>query len=99
MRSLVVRGLSKLLKSAQDQACMSCGADDGTVVAAHRNEGKGMGYKNPDWQVAYLCHLCHHALDNGKDLTREERRALWNAAYVKTVDSWFRRGLLKINTQ
>ena len=85
----------KLLKAACDMPCMECGRQDGTTVAAHRNEGKGMGMKNPDWQVAYLCGECHTALDNGKDMTREERRAMWNRAYVKTVDYWFRNGLVK----
>ena len=85
----------KLLKAARDLPCMECGKQDGTVVAAHRNESKGMGMKNPDWQVAYLCCECHYELDNGKTMTREERRAMWNRAYVKTVDYWFRNGLVK----
>jgi transposase-like protein len=87
----------KLLQSARDMYCMECGRQDGTVVAAHRNEGKGMGMKVPDWQVAYLCHDCHYALDNAKDMTRDERRAMWNRCYVKTVDYWFRSGLVKVS--
>lgn len=75
---------------------MNCGIQDNTIVAAHRNEGKGMGIKVDDWLVAYLCHKCHYELDNGRDLTRQERRNLWNAAYVKTVDYWFRNNIIRI---
>lgn len=88
--------LKKLLIAARDAPCMSCGADDSTIVAAHRNEGKGMGIKVPDYQVAYLCYQCHSELDNGTSMTRDERRAFWNSAYVKTVAYWFRNGLVGI---
>ena len=64
---------------------MWCGAMDGTVCAAHRNQGKGMGLKNSDALVASLCFTCHLELDNGAKLTKEERRELWNEAYVRTM--------------
>lgn len=86
---------AKLLKAAKDAPCMACGIEDGTIVAAHRNEGKGMGYKCPDYQVAYLCSECHYELDNGKDMSRDERRAFWNAAYVKTVSFWFQQEIVR----
>lgn len=87
--------MKKLLLAAKDAPCMNCGIQDGTVVAAHRNEGKGMGIKCPDHQIAYLCFECHHDLDNEKHMNRDERRAFWNSAYVKTVDYWFKQEILK----
>ena len=75
----------KLLETLRELPCMHCGAIDGTVCAAHRNEGKGMGSKVSDALVAALCHRCHFELDNGKELSREERRDMWNRAYVKTM--------------
>jgi len=58
----------KLTQSAKHESCVSCGADDGTVVWAHSNHqkhGKGMGIKAHDLFGAYLCHGCHHYYDNG----------------------------------
>ena len=74
-----------LTEIVRDLPCMHCGAIDGTVCAAHRNEGKGMGVKVSDALIAALCHRCHYELDNGKDLSRDERRDMWNRAYVKTM--------------
>ena len=75
----------KLLKLLKELPCQSCGIRSETVCAAHRNEGKGMGIKVSDALVAAMCHSCHTELDNGKTLTREERRAMWNRAYVGTM--------------
>lgn len=97
-KSTTQERIPKLLKLANGQACTCCGNRDGTVVSAHRNEGKGTSIKNPDWQIAFLCADCHFILDNGHDLTKQERRNMWNAAYVKTIDYLFRNniiGLLK----
>jgi len=47
---------------------MNCGAQDGTVVAAHSNslaDGKGKGIKASDFKIAALCFRCHHELDQG----------------------------------
>jgi hypothetical protein len=58
----------KLTQSAKHEACVSCGADDGTIVWAHSNSsrhGKGMGIKAHDLFGAYLCHKCHSVFDNG----------------------------------
>lgn len=68
--------------------CFGCGKrNEGDVVAAHRNEGKGTGSKNPDYMVAFLGTLCCHApLDQGKDMSREDRRAFWDRAFWATQD-------------
>ena len=52
----------KLTQSAKYESCVSCGADDGTVVWAHSNSlrhGKGTGIKAHDLFGAYLCNSCH----------------------------------------
>ena len=52
----------KLTQSAKNERCVSCGANDGTIVWAHSNSqkhGKGMGTKAHDLFGAYLCHECH----------------------------------------
>ena len=56
----------KLRDSAQYEACVSCGANDGTIVWAHSNfqrHGKGMSTKAHDLFGAYLCQHCHNWLD------------------------------------
>jgi len=78
----------KLLDAARDQPCMHCGAEDGTVVAAHSNQskhGKGMSIKAHDCFVAFLCARCHHEIDQGSKLSKEERIDLWQGAFEKTL--------------
>ena len=75
----------KLIKLVRDIPCQNCGIQSETVCAAHRNEGKGMGIKVSDALVAALCYECHYTLDMGKDLTKEEKRDMWNRAYVTTM--------------
>lgn len=68
--------------------CQACGASDGTVVCAHANSswaGKGMAIKACDTRAASLCFTCHARLDQGSDMTRDERRAFWLAAHMKTI--------------
>lgn len=86
----------KLLEACRSLPCQNCGVDDGTVCAAHRNEGKGMGMKVSDALVAALCHQCHHELDNGKILSREARREMWDQAYIKTMKALIEREILKV---
>lgn len=81
-RNATLLGLARLAPS-----CMDCGAHNhGQVVAAHRNEGKSLGSKNPDYMWAALCDKCHALLDQGAALTRDDRRAMWNAAYWRTQE-------------
>ncbi|GAB7207345.1 hypothetical protein OS21_38410 [Dickeya oryzae] len=65
----------------------------GTQVA-HRNEGKGIGIKADDCATAAICVQCHTEIDNGKDLTREERRQMMDRAIVLTVIQIARQGLV-----
>lgn len=78
----------KLLETVRDAPCMSCGAQDGTVVAAHSNslsDGKGKGIKAPDFKIAAMCFRCHYELDQGSKMTKQERRDMWLDAHIKTI--------------
>jgi hypothetical protein len=78
----------QILEACRQLACQHCGARDGTVVAAHSNQGKhgkGKGVKASDVYVAALCYGCHAELDQGKDLTEAERVEMWDFAHRKTV--------------
>lgn len=79
---------SKLLELIRESPCQHCGAINGTVVAAHSNQqrdGKGTGIKAHDYRIAALCHRCHHELDAGNKLSREERLEMWEEAHRKTI--------------
>ena len=57
------------------------------VQAAHTNwgGGKGRGVKADDNLVAALCLKCHYEIDQGKELSREERQEKWQRAHMATV--------------
>ncbi len=79
---------------------MNCGINDGTVCAAHSNQskhGKGLGLKAPDSLVAALCHKCHYELDNGKNLSKQEKVEMWNQAYIRTMKTLIETERLIIN--
>lgn len=92
--------VSKLLQMAQHYPCAHCNRRDGTIVAAHCNElalGRGFGHKTPSYLVAYLCHECHDACDGRRfGLSLEEKRAMWNRAYVVTMSWLWRDGRIKV---
>lgn len=55
---------------------------DPTVVAAHRNQGKGMGLKVPDVFTVPACHFCHSVYDQS-GMDREFKRAAFDWAYTR----------------
>ena len=77
----------ELIRNARELPCQHCGADDGTVVAAHSNwgAGKGRSIKCDDNHIASLCFTCHAEIDQGKTLTKKQRQELWFEAHLKTV--------------
>lgn len=77
------------------ECCVLCGAYG--VQAAHRNEGKGAGMKTSDCLTAALCPECHSEIDQGRHMTREERRATMNAAIVMTLEALVKAGRVEIN--
>jgi len=87
----------KLLDACHELPCQHCGISDGTVVAAHSNQlrdGKGRGLKAHDYRVASLCYKCHMELDQGKDLSKQERVELWDEAHRKTIGQLFEQNLI-----
>ena len=76
----------KLLQAVASLDCQACG-NPHMVQAAHSNwgGGKGRGIKCDDNLVAALCLKCHHEIDQGKNLSREERQEMWLKAHKRTV--------------
>lgn len=66
------------------------------VQAAHRNQGKGMGMKAPDCWTAALCHQCHAEIDNGRDMSLDERRRMMDVAVLDTIMELFYRGAIGV---
>lgn len=91
----------KLLEVVRESPCQHCGAEDGTVCAAHSNwseDGKGMGIKSSDASVAALCYNCHRVLDQGSSMSKEERKQMWNQAHKKTMRFLIENGYLIVNS-
>ena len=77
---------TKLLKAVASLDCQHCGSGQ-MVQAAHTNwgHGKGRGIKADDNLTAALCLKCHYEIDQGKNLTKEERQEKWLKAHKNTV--------------
>ena len=76
----------KRLEACRSLPCQHCGAEDGTVVAAHSNggiHGKGRGIKASDEFIAALCFTCHTKIDQGR-MSKEDRTQIWHNAHIKT---------------
>lgn len=87
----------KLLEAVRDCPCQLCGAQDGTIVAAHSNQmrdGKGRGLKAHDYRIAALCFKCHHEIDQGAKMSRQERVDAWESAHRSTIGWLFESGLM-----
>jgi hypothetical protein len=54
-----------------------------------------MGMKCHDTLTGALCRECHAQLDQGKDLAREDRRNIANAAIVETLRELTERGFFE----
>ena len=90
----------KLLEVVRQSPCQNCGAQDGTVCAAHSNQirdGKGRGLKSNDFRIAALCFTCHSELDQGNKLSRAERVDLWEQAHRATIGWLFDNGKLIVS--
>lgn len=92
--------LPTLLAAANGAPCMACGADDGTIVAAHGPKwlaGGGMGLKPDDYAVAYLCHTCHAIVD-GRMLAHlpVDLDHMWIFAHMRTQRYWWKHRLVRV---
>jgi hypothetical protein len=88
----------KLLKLVAGLDCQACGSGN-MVQAAHTNwgGGKGRGIKADDNLVAALCLKCHYEIDQGKDMSKEERQEMWEQAHVATVKKLYIQGLWPVD--
>lgn len=82
----------KWLQAVRGLCCVICGREG--VQAAHRNQGKGLSMKTDDCLTAALCPECHSRVDQGPDMTREERRAYLDSAILMTLRDLARNGLV-----
>ena len=77
---------------------MVCGVRDGTVCAAHSNQlrdNKGRSIKAHDFRIAAMCFKCHTKCDQGRELSKEERLAMWEDAHRATIGWLFTEGVVK----
>ena len=89
----------KLLEAVRESPCQHCGKSDGTIVAAHSNQGrdgKGRSLKAHDYRIAALCYTCHAELDQGRTMSREERLNMWEDAHRATVGWLFDNDILRV---
>ena len=88
-----------LLEAVRESPCQICGAQDGTVVAAHSNQlrdGKGKAIKAHDFRIAALCYRCHHEIDQGSKMSKQERLNAGEEAHRATVGWLFLNELIKL---
>lgn len=90
--------MSKLTQSARGENCLirlpCCNNNPETTVGCHyRMSGfSGMGFKPPDWLMAFGCSACHAWVDTHKDL---ETVVAFLQAVVRTIDRQIEKGLIK----
>ena len=90
----------KHLKNVASLPCQHCGLD-GKTQAAHSNmavHGKGRGIKASDQFTAALCFACHHDLDAGYGLTKDEKQLMFRNALRKTWSELQARDLILVDT-
>ena len=86
----------KLLQAVRQLPCANCGAEDGTVCAAHSKYGKGMSIKASDASVMALCYRCHSEHDQRGKVPKQERRQTEFEMNAKTLRTLFERGMVTI---
>lgn len=79
------------------ETCSLCGKWG--VQVAHSNQDRGMGQKSAAHMTAALCPEEHHEIDNGKSLSRDERRALMDRAIVITHSRLIESGQLVLKVK
>ena len=74
------------LKNVASLPCQHCGRE-GQTQAAHSNlaiHGKARSLKSSDEYTAALCFPCHHELDAGGKLNKQEKQEMWFRAFRNT---------------
>lgn len=73
--------------------------EGGRGEPCHSNQprhGKGAGIKAHDCFFASGCRSRHRELDQGKTMTRDEKREAWQWAHEKTMLALWRQGLIRV---
>jgi len=76
------------LKNVADLPCQICYVE-GKTQASHSNQaihGKGRSIRSSDEFTAAICIEHHYEIDQGSNLTKQQRVDVWNEAYQKTVN-------------
>ena len=90
-----------LLNLAYELPCtlrLPC-CDGGNGEPAHANwhqYGKGKSLKAHDCYFAAACRSCHRELDQGKNLSGDERIETWLRGYIETQRLLWEMGLIKV---
>ena len=87
-----------LRRAVASLPCVNCGRH-GATQAAHSNlqeHGKGMGHKASDAAIMAMCTVCHTEFDQGKGLTKADRRELTFRWITATLIALLERGLLEV---
>ena len=78
----------KHLKNVASLPCQICYVE-GMTQASHSNQavhGKGRSLRASDEFTAAICMEHHYEIDQGSNLTKQQRVDMWNEAYQKTVN-------------
>ena len=75
----------RLLELVASLNCQNCGHYLAQACHSNWHGGKGRGIKASDNYVAALCQSCHHDIDMGNKLSKDERQDLWLNAHLKTL--------------
>lgn len=94
----------KLTDSARNQDCTICiygvcNKNPEATVWCHSNQtihGKGMGIKAHDCFGAFGCSSCHAEIDQGRNLTRDEKLNYMDMARDRTLLKLWQQGFLKV---
>jgi hypothetical protein len=88
----------RLFQHVASLPCQWPGCGRHGVQVAHSNalrDGKGRGLKAFPWRVAALCPEHHYELDQGKNLSKQERRDGFDEAHRATIGELFAQGLVR----
>lgn len=78
----------KHLQNVASLPCQICYVE-GRTQASHSNQaihGKGRSIRASDEFTAAICVEHHFEIDQGSNLTKQQRVDMWNEAYQKTVN-------------
>lgn len=76
-----------------------CEGPDATCEPCHSNQakhGKGGAMKAHDCFVVPGCRSCHVELDQGRTMSKDEKREAWDAAYLEFLPEWFKSGIIGV---